>query len=125
MAVVTRNTKQKEAIRSVFLEADRPLSTEEILNLAQAEVSGLSIATVYRNVLTLVDENWLVPVELPGEARRYEVAGKDHHHHFRCNVCGKVFELDGCSIDIKPKLPRGFRASGHEFFIYGQCAACR
>ena len=125
MAVTTRNTKQKEAIRSVFLETGRPLSPEEILTLAQAEVSGLSIATVYRNVLSLVEDNWLVPVELPGEAKRYEVAGKEHHHHFRCNECGKVFELDGCCIDIKPKLPRGFRASGHEVFIYGQCAACR
>lgn len=125
MAVTTRNTRQKDAIRSALLTANRPLSTDEILALAQAEVSGISIATVYRSVLTLVEENWLVPVELPGEARRYEVAGKDHHHHFRCNVCGRVFELDGCSIGLKPKLPRGFRATGHEFFIYGQCAACR
>jgi hypothetical protein len=23
-----------------------------------------------------------------------------------------------------PKLPKGFRASGHEFFVYGRCAAC-
>lgn len=125
MPVSTRNTRQKDAIRSAFLQADRPLSPEEILGLAQAEVRGLSIATVYRNVLSLADENWLVPVELPGEGKRYEVAGKEHHHHFRCNVCSKVFELEGCSIDIKPKLPRGFKASGHEFFIYGQCAACR
>lgn len=125
MPVVTRNTKQKDAIRSAFQEADRPLSPEETLALAQAEVDGLSIATVYRNIASLVEENWLTPVELPGEAKRYEVAGKDHHHHFRCNSCGKVFELEGCSVDIRPKLPRGFRASGHEFFIYGQCAACR
>lgn len=125
MPVIARNTKQKEAIRSAFLDADRPLSPEETLALAQGSVSGLSIATVYRNVGTLVEEGWLIPVELPGEARRYEVAGKEHHHHFRCTICGKVFELEGCGIAPKPKLPRGFRASGHEFFIYGICASCR
>lgn len=93
--------------------------------MAQESVSGLSIATVYRNVGALVEEGWLVPVELPGEARRYEVAGKAHHHHFRCDSCGKVFELEGCALDVKPKLPRGFQVSGHEFFLYGNCAECR
>lgn len=125
MPVIARNTKQKEAIRSAFTSADRPLSPEEILELAQVSVSGLSIATVYRNLATLVEEGWLTPVELPGEARRYEVAGKEHHHHFRCDSCGKVFELEGCAVELKPKLPRGFRASGHELFIYGNCAGCR
>lgn len=123
--VIARNTKQKDAIRAAFLGADRPLSPEETLQLAQASVSGLSIATVYRNVGTLVEEGWLTPIELPGEARRYEVAGKEHHHHFRCDRCGKVFELEGCAVQLKPKLPRGFRVSGHEFFLYGSCADCR
>lgn len=125
MTIVPRNTKQKEAIRSAFVSADRPLSPEEVLGMAQASVSGLSIATVYRNIGTLVEEEWLMPVELPGEARRYERAGKEHHHHFRCDSCGKVFELEGCAVEVKPKLPRGFRASGHELFIYGNCAECR
>ena len=91
MPVLARKTRQKDAIRSAFLHADRPLSPEEILTLAQASVSGLSIATVYRNVGGLVEEGWLTPVELPGEARRYERAGKEHHHHFSCRSCGKVF----------------------------------
>lgn len=125
MPVIARNTRQKEAIRSSFLEADRPLSPEETLALAQASVTGLSIATVYRNIGSLVEEGWLMPVELPGEARRYEVAGKAHHHHFSCTSCGKVFELQGCEIETKHKLPRGFRANGHQFFIYGSCADCR
>ena len=125
MPMIPRNTRQKEAIRAAFVDADRPLSPEETLSLAQVAVSGLSIATVYRNLATLTEEGWLVPVELPGEAKRYEVAGKEHHHHFRCTSCGRVFELEGCNVQIKPKLPRGFRASGHEFFLYGSCAECR
>ncbi len=124
VAIIPRKTKQKEAIRTAFLEANRPLSPEETLAIAQEEVSGLSIATVYRNIVNLVEEQWLATVELPGEAKRYEVAGKEHHHHFRCNTCGKVFELEGCSVDIKPTLPKGFRANGHDFFIYGSCADC-
>ncbi len=121
----SRNTRQKEAIRTAFLTEDRPLSPEETLNYAQEQVEGISIATIYRNISTLVEERWLTPVEIPGEAARYEVSGKGHHHHFRCNTCGKVFEMPGCGVATKPKLPRGFRATGHEFFIYGLCSDCK
>ncbi len=124
MPVQSRNTRQKEAIRAAFVEADRPLSHDEVLSAAQATVEGISIATVYRNVNLLVEEAWLVPVELPGSPARYEVAGKEHHHHFKCNDCGKLFELQGCDVQVKPRLPRGFRITGHEFFLYGLCAAC-
>lgn len=125
MAIRLRNTRQKEAIREAFLGADRPLSPEETLAYAQKQVEGISIATVYRNIGALLEDKWLSPVEIPGESARYEVAGKDHHHHFQCNGCGKVFEMQGCAVQVKPKLPRGFRVTGHEFFLFGVCADCR
>lgn len=125
MALQLRKTRQKDAIRAAFIEADRPLSPEETLSFAQKQVEGISIATVYRNIGTLVADKWLAPVEIPGDSTRYEVAGKEHHHHFHCNECGKVFEMEGCAMQVKPKLPRGFRVTGHEFFLYGVCAACK
>jgi Fur family ferric uptake transcriptional regulator len=125
LAIRLRNTRQKEAIREAFLGADRPLSPEETLAYAQKQVEGISIATVYRNIGALLEDKWLSPVEIPGESARYEVAGKDHHHHFQCNGCGKVFEMQGCAVQVKPKLPRGFRVTGHEFFLFGVCADCR
>ncbi len=124
MAVQARDTRQKQAIRAAFSEADRPLSPGEALEHAGEAVPGLSIATVYRNITAMVEEGSLVVVDLPGEPARYEVAGKRHHHHFQCRVCNKVFEFAGCKLP-KPKLPRGFRITGHEFFFYGTCNACR
>ena len=122
--IATRNTRQKSAIRSAFVETDRPLSPEEVLSYAQRGVPEISIATVYRNLKTLMEEGWLVAVQLPGEGQRYELSGKDHHHHFLCNDCGRVYELEGCTPRIKTKLPRGFRALHHDLLLYGTCAAC-
>jgi Fur family ferric uptake transcriptional regulator len=122
--MITRNTRQKTAIRDAFEAAGRPLSTGEVLDLAQSKVEGLGIATVYRNVKSLVDEGWLATVELPGETPRYEVAGKDHHHHFQCESCGRVFELHGCLPGLDRLAETGFSVKRHELVLYGSCPEC-
>jgi len=121
----SRNTRQKEAIRAVFLEADRPLAPEETLALVQQQGQSVSIATVYRNIASLIEDRWLTTIDVPGQAARYEVAGKAHHHHFQCTDCNTVYELSGCVMKTRPKLPRGFTYSAHEFFVYGTCATCK
>jgi len=123
-AILHRNTRQKAAIRDVFAEMDRPLGPQEVLELAGSRIDGLGIATVYRNVKALVEEGWLTPVELPGEPARYEIAGKAHHHHFHCTECKRVFDLPGCPVQVKPKLPTGFVATTHELILYGMCDSC-
>jgi Fur family transcriptional regulator, ferric uptake regulator len=119
-----RNTQQKIVIRETFVRANRPLSPEEALQTAQQHHSTVGIATIYRNIRALIKEGWLQPVEVPGDSTRYEVAGKGHHHHFQCNDCGRLYDLEGCVAKSRPKLPKGFRASGHEFYVYGTCARC-
>jgi Fur family ferric uptake transcriptional regulator len=84
----------------------------------------MGIATVYRTIKRLLDESWLAAVELPGEAPRYEIAGKPHHHHFRCNACNRVFDLVGCPNAFESILPAGFRLEGHELFLFGRCQEC-
>lgn len=122
--VLQRNTRQKAAIRDVFVALDRPLGPQEILEHAGSKIDGLGIATVYRNIKALVEEGWLTAVDLPGEPSRYEISGKEHHHHFHCVTCKRVFDLPGCPIEVKPKLPVGFVASKHELVLYGKCDVC-
>ncbi len=124
MSQKTRNTVQRRAIQEVFGKTDRPLSPQEVLEGAQATTPGLGIATVYRALKDLVGEGVLVVVELPGEAARYEQAGKEHHHHFHCDDCGQVYEAEGCTATIKRLVPRGFSLDRHEVVLYGRCASC-
>jgi Fur family ferric uptake transcriptional regulator len=66
------HTRQKAAIQDAFIEADRPLSPDEVLKGAQRHHPSLGIATVYRNIQSLVNQGWLQPVEIPGDSTRYE-----------------------------------------------------
>lgn len=120
-----RETRQRRAIRRVLLEADRPLGPGEVLASARRHCPGLGTATVYRALRALLTDGWLAPVALPGEAPRYELAGKRHHHHFHCRACGRVFELAGCPADLGRLTPTGFQLEAHDLVLYGRCAGCR
>ena len=122
-STVKRNTKQKDAVKSVFKEHHCPLGTPEIHDLVKKKVPGVGIATIYRSVKELLTEKYIVEVELPGEASRYELAGKGHHHHFCCTVCDKVFEIEGC-LGVQKLIPAGFSLEGHELTLYGRCKSC-
>jgi len=123
-SAASRRTVQRAALRRAFESAARPLSPGEALAAAQAEVPRLGLATVYRNIRSLLDEGWLAEVPLPGAPNRYEVAGKHHHHHFRCRVCDRVFEVEACPPDLSRMVPRGFRLDSHDITLVGICAAC-
>jgi Fur family ferric uptake transcriptional regulator len=122
--LIQRETRQRRAIRKTFEETGHPLSPKELLDAAREHVDGLGIATVYRNLKSLQDDGWIVPVDLPGEPSRYEIAGKDHHHHFHCRSCDRVYEVDGCPGNLRSVTPEGFQLESHEFVLYGLCEAC-
>ena len=119
-----RQTRQRQAIRDAIGDAGVPLSPREILASAQARVDGIGMATVYRTLKLLADAGVVQAVEIPGESPRYELAGKGHHHHFYCNGCGKVFEVEGCPGDFSDLTPKGFRLDNHELVLFGRCAPC-
>jgi Fur family transcriptional regulator, ferric uptake regulator len=119
-----RDTRQRRAIRTALEESGRPLSTQEVLQLARQSSPSLGTATVYRTLKSLVEEGWLAVVEVPGEAPRYERAGKGHHHHFHCRGCGRLFELEGCPDGLRHLTPLGFSLEAHEVVLYGRCGVC-
>ena len=120
-----RKTRQRAAICEAFEKVDRPLSPQQVLDSAQAEVEGLGIATVYRNIKTLLEDGWLSTVELPGGITLYERSGKPHHHHFHCDRCSRVFDLAGCIPKINRLAGRRFSVLRHELVLYGLCAQCK
>ena len=119
-----RNTRQRSAIREAIAQAERPLLPQEVLDAAQQAVPGLGIATVYRNLKALVDEGELRPVNLPGENPRFELAGHQHHHHFQCTQCQRVFDVHACPGDLSRLAPQGFTVEDHDLTLYGRCKDC-
>ncbi len=122
--MISRETRQKNAIRKAFFSAGRPLSVKEILETARNEVTNLGIATVYRNLKALQAEGSIVPVNLAGKKARWELSEVHHHHHFLCRVCDKLFEIPNCLENLSTLLPEGYTLEEHDILLRGQCDSC-
>lgn len=119
-----RVTQQRKAIYEVLTHEGRPLSVNELLELARCRVGGLGIATVYRNLKSLQGEERVVRVDLPGQPPRWELKPESHHHHFLCNGCNKLFEIQGCPEGMAKLLPKGYTLENHDILLDGLCDAC-
>ena len=119
-----RRTAQKDAIDSCLAQAGRPLSVTEIRDCARRQVPVLGQATVYRYLSRLKAKGRLRTVELPGIPPRYELSGKEHHHHFHCRCCGRTFEVPGCPGDLRDLAPEGYEVEEHVIVLKGLCREC-
>ena len=121
-----RKTQQREAILQVIAEAPGPLSVPEIHEKATEKLESLGIATVYRTLKLLQENEQIQIVILPSGESRFESADHGHHEHFQCRTCTRVFDVHACSL---PKtrgatLPGGFIIEDHEITFYGTCPDC-
>lgn len=120
-----RETRQRDAIKSVLKASSRPLLAGEVLEAGRGVVHALGLATVYRNLKLLVSEGAVQVITLPGESPRYEMTESEHHDHFQCTTCRRVYDVPGCPGDMRRLAPRGFTVERHHVTLYGRCAECR
>ncbi|MFA6009194.1 MAG: transcriptional repressor [Desulfobacteraceae bacterium] len=121
---MTRQTSQRSAIEQVIQDSDRPMGIDEILSKGKEIVESLNQATVYRNVKLLLDCGTVRQILHPTQGTLYETAEKDHHHHFHCHGCNKVYDVPGCALKEDGIAPKGFVVEDHEVFLYGKCPEC-
>lgn len=120
-----RTTRQREAVCRVFTESKIPLGPHEALHAAQHYVPGIGIVTVYRTIKILLDEGWLVSIELPGRNPLYQRSQAPHQHYFQCRQCVTMVPVKCPARTIKRLAPSGFQLEHHEMILYGLCTNCQ
>ena len=121
-----RATRQQSAVQEAIHAAGRPLSVNEIHEMAQEVVPSLGVRTVYRVIRRLEEDGAVQPVIVSGQPPRYESAevAAHHHHHFHCESCDRVFDVPGCAGELERMVPSGFVLEEHEITLRGLCAEC-
>lgn len=116
-----RSTKQRLAIRHSFEKSGRPLSPKEILDVAGLEVEKLGIATVYRNIKSMLEKKELIAVDIPGQPSRYFLPSGAKRPVFLCTKTNMAFFVDPKCIKIElANLPKEFHPDHSEVVIFGR-----
>ena len=123
-----RKTKQRELILNAISSAQGPISVNEIAEILDSSGNSTGIATIYRTINLLVEKKLIKCVRLQDAVQRYETANTPHHHHFHCEICDKVFDIEGCYLhfhDNEKKIPEGHTITSHEITFRGICKNCQ
>ena len=108
----------------VLTRADGPRSAAELLESFPPGPERPGIATVYRALKAGLTDGTLREVALGDGPARYEPADRGHHHHFACDACGRVVDIEGCPGRLQQMLPPGFTLSDHDITLRGRCDRC-
>lgn len=121
-----RLTPQRREVYDVLLaERDHPTATEVFIR-AKKRIPGISLATVYNCLETLVDCGLAKQVNVARDATRYCPNLKEHGH-FVCERCGTVRDIattKGSPSDHLWQLPKSFSVTQTEVTVRGLCPDC-
>lgn len=89
---------------------------------------SLSLATVYKNIILMVEKGVLVEVPITGKKSKYELS-KEDHIHLVCTECGEVEDKPQHSsadaLFISMTEQENFTLSKQQINLYGVCTHCQ
>jgi Fe2+ or Zn2+ uptake regulation protein len=99
----------------------------EIYRRVHKKLPRISLATVYRNLHSLVEEGKIRTLLLDGQAARFDPETSEHDH-FVCEKCGRVVDLflrrRARQVDLSPLAKHGYVVTTHNLTVHGMCRAC-
>lgn len=84
-----------------------------------------SRATTYNNLRDLVESGLVREVAVEGRAARFDAKGRSRHHHFICDGCGVVEDMDWYKVPVPSAAALGARTLRESELIFrGLCEGC-
>lgn len=119
-----RCTSQRYAVMSVLTERHWHPSAAEIFDAVNRADPRSSRATTYNNLRDLVKAGLVREVAVEGRAARFDAKGVKHHH-FVCDRCGNVEDVDWYDVPKPAKRSMGRRVVREcEVIFRGFCTKC-
>jgi Fur family peroxide stress response transcriptional regulator len=122
-----RSTPQRELVYSVLLKKRDHPTADEVFARVKPELPGISLATVYNCLETLVQCDLVRAVNFERAPTRY-CPNLQPHAHFHDEQTGSTHDIDlptGLLDELKKVLPTGYDASAVEITFRGKAKNTR
>jgi Fe2+ or Zn2+ uptake regulation protein len=122
-----RKSTRRDTILGILKNTRWHPTADQLYNEARKIISNISKGTVYRNLQVLKEMGEISELNLNGTVCRYE-AKRQSHYHFRCEDCGRVFDLnEPVNNEFNKKVAKktGFKIYYHQLEFRGLCKDCQ
>ena len=123
-----RNTRQRDAVAAALANCTGFVSAQTLHARLRAAGDTLGLATVYRTLASLVDDDRADVLASPdGESLYRACSTSGHHHHLICRTCGKAVEIEADAVEQWAQVvatTHGFTDAHHVVDVFGICASC-
>jgi Fur family peroxide stress response transcriptional regulator len=119
-----RCTSQRFAVMAFLMNCNSHPTAAEIFEAVNRVDPRCSRATTYNNLRDLVQAGLVREVAVEGRAARFDAKGM-RHHHFVCDRCGNVEDLEWYDVPRPDSGSLGKRVLREcELIFRGLCANC-
>lgn len=120
-------TPQRLAIVKILAKSEGHPSVETIHAQITKDFPTMSLATVYRNIVTIKALGEVLELGFPDGSNRYDGNNPNPHPHVICIKCKKIVDPDLDSLDEMKKevaLETNFKILNHRLDFFGICSDC-
>ncbi|MGO4928616.1 Fur family transcriptional regulator [Fundicoccus sp. Sow4_F4] len=122
-----RITPQRHAILTYMVNSHRHPTVEEIYLDLLPDYPGMSLATVYNNLRTFVNEGLVKELKISGSTSHYDFIAHDHHHVI-CENCGRIADFNFAEIkkvEQAAQSQTGYLIYHTNLEVHGLCPTCQ
>lgn len=118
-----RPTPQRIEVYRYLAEHPVHATADVIYDALAPDNPSFSKTTVYNTIKLLAACGLAHPVVIDGSCIRYDADTRDHGH-FKCTVCGRVFDFAADFEVGETRGLQGFQVDARDLYYYGKCPDC-
>lgn len=122
-----RVTPARLGVLDILEHAKAPIDVSTLVQALKVRQMNVDEVTVFRIINTFCEKGIVKPIHLNESKLRYEYADKPKHHHFICEKCGDILDVEGCVIgDSQKQIEQiiGGKIFRHSLEFFGLCRRC-
>jgi Fe2+ or Zn2+ uptake regulation protein len=121
-----RTTRQLQQVFEALQGDHSHPFAHEVYRRVHKALPRIGLATVYRNLHSLVDEGRIRTLLLDPRGARFDPE-TSRHDHFVCGRCGRVIDLflhSARPVDLTSLAEQGYVVTTHTVTVQGTCRVC-
>ena len=121
-----KNSEKRNAILAVLKGTTTHPSADWIFERVKESYPSIGIATVYRNLKILLEQNQIFKVDVGDGLDHYDAQTEIRHDHTFCLICGAIGDIEVVPEKQLEKFAvNNFSVESYSMVLFGKCNKCK